>query len=145
MATPILSFVQCQISFWLLLSSVTTFIFSKFCRGNHVSVAKFTYRYGIHPPHKICENTGFHWPVFSRIKTKSTILSLHGRISVCESPYSLHISCSDHWTIPRSSYRKLTWVGFEPTTTEFRSDTLTNWPVEPWVWLAFRVNFAQLF
>ena len=26
----------------------------------------------------------------------------------------------------RSSYRKLAPVGFEPTTTEFRSDALTN-------------------
>ena len=26
-----------------------------------------------------------------------------------------------HWKIFRSSYKKLAWVGFEPTTTEFRS------------------------
>ena len=31
--------------------------------------------------------------------------------------YSIH-----HWTILGSSYRKLTYAGFEDTTTEFRSD-----------------------
>ena len=30
--------------------------------------------------HKICENTGFHWPVFYRIKAESTILLLYERI-----------------------------------------------------------------
>ena len=29
----------------------------------------------------------------------------------------------------RSSYTKLAWVGFEPTTTEFRSDALTDWAI----------------
>ena len=37
--------------------------------------------------HKICENTGFQWPVFSRIRTKSVILSLYGRIQVAENLY----------------------------------------------------------
>ena len=36
--------------------------------------------------------------------------------------YGIH-----HWRIFRSSYRKLAWVGFEPPTTEFRSDALTDW------------------
>ena len=44
----------------------------------------------------------------------------------------------------RSSYRKLAWVGFEPTTTEFRSDALTDWAIRPWVQLALRANFVQL-
>ena len=39
------------------------------------------------------------------------------------------------------SYRKLAWVGFEPTTTEFRSDALTDWAIRPWVQLALRANF----
>ena len=30
--------------------------------------------------HKTCENASFHWPVFSRIRTKSYILSLYGSI-----------------------------------------------------------------
>lgn len=30
----------------------------------------------------------FHCPVFSRIRTESTILSLHGRIRISENPYS---------------------------------------------------------
>ena len=43
-----------------------------------------------------------------------------------------------------SSYRKLAWVGFEPTTTEFRSDALTDWTIKPWVQLALRANSVQL-
>ena len=35
--------------------------------------------------------------------------------------YGIH-----HWRILWSSYRKLTWVGFETTTIEFRSDALTS-------------------
>ena len=38
--------------------------------------------------HKICGNTGFHWPVFFRIRTKSTILSFYWRIRVTENPHS---------------------------------------------------------
>ena len=53
--------------------------------------------------------------------------------------YSIH-----HWRIFRSSYRKLAWVGFEPTTTEFRSDAVTDWAIRPWVQLALRANFVQL-
>ena len=45
--------------------------------------------------------------------------------------YGIH-----HWRILWSSYRKLAWVGFEPTTTEFRSDALTDWAIRPWVQLA---------
>ena len=32
-------------------------------------------------------------------------------------------------------------VGFEPTTTEFRSDALTEWGIRPWVQLALRFHF----
>ena len=49
-----------------------------------------------------------------------------------------------HWRISRRSYRKVTWVGFEPTTTEFRWDALTDWAIWPWVQLALRANFVQL-
>ena len=38
--------------------------------------------------HEICKNTGFHWPVLSRIRTEATILSIYGRIRVSENPYS---------------------------------------------------------
>ena len=44
----------------------------------------------------------------------------------------------------RSSYRKLAWVGFEPATTEFRSDALTDWTIRSWVQLALRANFVQV-
>ena len=42
------------------------------------------------------------------------------------------------------SYRKLTWVRFEPTTTEFHSVTLSHWTIGSWIVLALRGNFAQL-
>ena len=44
----------------------------------------------------------------------------------------------------RSSYSKLARVGFQPTTTEFRSEALTNWAIRPWVQLTLRANFVQL-
>ena len=59
--------------------------------------------------------------------------------------YVTYIIYIYHWRIFfRSSYRNLAWVGFEPTTTEFHSDTLTNWSIRPWVQLALRANFVQL-
>ena len=45
----------------------------------------------------------------------------------------IYIDGIHHWTIITSSYRKLAWMGFEPTTTEFRSDALTNWTIRPWI------------
>ena len=53
--------------------------------------------------------------------------------------YGIH-----HLRILWSSYRKLTWVGFEPTTTELHSDALTDRAIRPWVQLTLRVNFTQL-
>ena len=41
----------------------------------------------------------------------------------------LYIYGIHHRKILWSSYRKLAWVGFEPTTTEFRSDTITDWAI----------------
>ena len=38
--------------------------------------------------HKICENMGFHWPAYSHMKIKYTILSLYGNIRVTENLYS---------------------------------------------------------
>ena len=43
-----------------------------------------------------------------------------------------------------SSYRKLAWVAFEPTTTEFRSNDVTDWAIRPWVQLALTANSGQL-
>ena len=42
--------------------------------------------------------------------------------------YGIH-----HWKILWSSYRKLAWVGYEPTATEFCSAALTDWGIRPWV------------
>ena len=48
------------------------------------------------------------------------------------------------WTILRSSYRKLAWIGFEPMTNKFHSDALTDWAIRPWVQLTLRAKFKQL-
>ena len=48
-----------------------------------------------------------------------------------------------HWRILWSSHRKLACVGFEPMTTGFRSDALTDCTVRPWVQFALRANFEQ--
>ena len=53
--------------------------------------------------------------------------------------YGIH-----HWRILWSSYRKLAWVEFEPTTTEFRSDAISDWAIWPWVRLALRANYLEL-
>ena len=54
--------------------------------------------------HNIFENTGFHWPVFSRIRTESRILTLYGRIRVSENPYSrifyAKVSCYHFQILP---------------------------------------------
>ena len=58
----------------------------------------------------------------------------------------IYIYGTHHWRILWSSYRKLAWVGFEPTTTEFRSDALTDWAIRPWVQLALRkAHFPKRF
>ena len=58
--------------------------------------------------------------------------------------YIIYIWYSPLWMILRSSYRKLTWVGFEPVTTEFGSDALTKWAIRQWVQLPLRASFVQL-
>ena len=55
----------------------------------------------------------------------------------------IYICGIHHWRIISSNCRKLTLMGFEPTTTEFRSDTLTDWAIRSWVKLSLRANFVQ--
>ena len=54
--------------------------------------------------------------------------------------YIWYSPLNDFW----SSYRKLAWMGFEPMTTEFGLDALTDRAIRPWVQLALRANFMQL-
>ena len=70
------------------------------------------------------------------------INKLGNHVSVVEwaDTYGIH-----HWWILWSSYRKLAWVGFEPTTSEFRSDALTDWAIRLWLQLTLRANFVHLF
>ena len=56
----------------------------------------------------------------------------------------MYVYDTHHWGILWSSYRKLAWVGFEPTTTEFRSDAVTYWAIRPWVQLTLRASFLEL-
>ena len=43
-----------------------------------------------------------------------------------------------NWRVFSNCYRKLAWVAFETRSTEFRSDSLTDWTIRPWVQLALR-------
>ena len=84
-------------------------------------------------------------------------LLVNAKISFKQRPYNLYniyiyiyikylyIYGIHHWQILWSSYRKVAWVGFEPTTTEFRLDTLTNWTIRPCIQFTLRANFVQLF
>ena len=56
----------------------------------------------------------------------------------------IYIYIDQHWRIFRSYYRKLAWVGCEPTTTVFRSDALADWAIRPWVQLAVRTKLVQV-
>ena len=49
-----------------------------------------------------------------------------------------------HRRVLRSSHRKLVSVGFEPTTTKFCSDAVTDWAIRPWAELTLTANFVQL-
>ena len=89
-------FFNVTFNFGRLASSVATFFYSKFSVGNHMSVAEWADKYGIHL-----------------------------------------------WRILWSSYRKLAWVGIEPTTTEPRSHSLIDLAIMPWVQLALRTIFLQ--
>ena len=54
--------------------------------------------------------------------------------------YGIH-----HRRILWSNYRKLARVGFDPTTTVFRSDALTDWAIRPCVQLALRANYSYIY
>ena len=49
-----------------------------------------------------------------------------------------------HWRVSKSIARKLVRVRFEPTTTEFCSDALTDWGIRPWVQVTIKANILQL-
>ena len=87
------------------------------------------------------------------------MLTFHFGHCLCQSPHLLeakshrgnHVSSGINryiWYSPLndfwSSYRKLAWMGFEPITTEFGLDALTDRAIRPWVQLALQANFMQL-
>ena len=56
----------------------------------------------------------------------------------------IHTYVVNRWRSFRNSYRNYAWVGLEPTTTEFRSDAVTDWVIRLGVALAPKANFVQL-
>ena len=77
------------------------------------------------------------WLVATFLQPKFSIGN-HRSVAEWGDTYDLH-----HWRILWSSYKKLDWLGFEPTTTEPLWDTLTNWTFHPWFQLSLRANFVQ--
>ena len=75
------------------------------------------------------------------ILTKFPKFSWENHMSAAEwtDTYSIH-----HRRSPWSSYREFAWVRFKPTTTEVRSDALTDWTIRPRVKLMLKANFVQL-
>ena len=88
------------------------------------------------PISSLCSVFKFHFGLCLRHSRHLFVITL---VAKWIDTYGIH-----HWRTFRSSYRKLAWVGFEPTTTEFRSGPLTDWAMRPWVQLALRANFVQL-
>ena len=48
-----------------------------------------------------------------------------------------------HWQIFRSSYRKIIWLGFEPITTKFHSDAITDWDIRPVSWILSQTQLCS--
>ena len=86
----------------------------------------------------------FHFGQFLRplLRFFSSRLSSVNHMSTAEraGTYGIH-QCR----IPWSRYRKLDWVGCEPTITEFGSDALIDWAIRQCVHLPLRPKFVQLF
>ena len=69
--------------------------------------------------------------VFSLMTGMYMYIYIHTYIHIIYNIY-IYIYIYNHWRILWSSYRKLAWVGFEPTVTaDFCPDALTNWVIRP--------------
>ena len=95
------------------------------------------------PTSSLCSVLTFHFnhclcqsPHFAFKETLAQVIKL---VREWIDRYGIH-----HWRIFRSSYQKLAWVGFEPTTTRFHSDAVTDWTIKLWVQLVLSANFVQL-
>ena len=75
---------------------------------------------------------------YSIYKTITYYIYIYIYIHICMYIYGIH-----HWRILWSRYKKLIWVGFEPTTAEFRSEALADWAIMPWLQLALRAYFVD--
>ena len=78
-------------------------------------------------------------PRLPRFFSLNYFASNHMSVAEWADKYGTH-----HWQILRSSYRKLAWVGFQPTATEFCSEALTDWVIRPCIQLTLRATFLQL-
>ena len=77
--------------------------------------------------------------VIGDICFKPSVAQIFKLVGEWNDTYTIH-----HWRIFRSSYTNFRWVRFEPNTTDFESDVLTDWAIRRWVQLALRTSFVQL-
>ena len=99
-------------------------ILERNCIPSSVYVYIYTYTVYVYSVqiHCMCIHTYIHiWIEFSGCGFKSHSAQLS--IATFQNPSVVNTyKYIHHWRILRSSYRKLAWVGFEPTTTELHSD-----------------------
>ena len=67
-----------------------------------------------------------HFSLCLRISTRSFELKFCWINHMSAAEWTNDINSNHHWRIIWNSYRKLDWVGFQPTITEFRSDALND-------------------
>ena len=81
-------------------------------------------------PHNYCSDNGegslFSW---LHVYIMSILLLTYMYVCIYYIYYIIYI----HKYIWYCSYRKLVWVGFELTTTDFGLDALTDWAISSWV------------
>ena len=116
-------------------------IFGKELSGHefHTPRANFVQLYQFHPLFVITIHFGYCLRQSPRLFWSNVCWGNHISVAEWVDTYGIY-----HWRILWSSYKKLVWVGFEPTTTEFHSDALTDWAIRPWVQLTLSANFVQL-
>ena len=67
----------------------------------------------------------------------------HSTVCIASVHYVKFQACKQYLHESRSTWN-LSWVRFEPTTSEFYWDALTDWAIRPWVQFTLRANFVQL-
>ena len=78
--------------------------------------------------------------VSRHIYFKRSVAQIITLVAEWSDTYGIH-----HRKIIRSSYRRLAWVGFEPTVTEFRSDALTDWAIRLYIYVYIYIYMYKLY